>query len=95
MQIIPLTAVASQQLSASLGGQSCAIALYQKSTGLFFDLTVEGVPLVTAMLCMNGVGLVQQPYLGFVGQLAFIDTQGSNDPDYTALGTRFVLTYTP
>ena len=95
MQIIPITAVASQQLSVSLGGQSCAINLYQKSTGLFFDLAVEGNPIVTAMLCMNGVGLVQQPYLGFVGQVAFIDTQGSSDPDYTGLGTRFVLTYTP
>lgn len=95
MQIVPLDAVASQSLTASLGGQQCAINVYQKSTGMFFDLSIGGVAVVTAMLCMDRVGLVQQPYLGFVGQLAFVDTQGTSDPEYTGLGSRYILTYTP
>ncbi|MCP1257899.1 phage baseplate plug family protein [Acetobacter lambici] len=27
------------------------------------------------------------------GDLAFADTQGTQDPDYTGLGSRFVLVY--
>jgi hypothetical protein len=103
MQIIPLTAVPSQSLTVLLNGQTCSINVYQKSTGLYFDLSVQGltnplsgnIQLISAMLCLNGVGLVRQAYLGFIGQLAFIDTQGDSDPDYTGLGSRYILTYTP
>jgi hypothetical protein len=103
MQIVPLTAVPSQSLTVLLNGQTCAINVYQKSTGLFFDLSVQGVTnpltgtsqLVTAMLCLNGVGLVREAYLGFIGQLVFVDTQGDTDPYYTGLGSRYILTYSP
>ena len=37
--------------------------------------------------------IVRSAYLGFVGDLAFIDTQGSDDPVYTGLGARWILTY--
>ena len=94
MQVVPLTAVPSQSISVQLGTQQCQINVYAKSTGLFFDLSVNGAPIVTAILCMNGVGLVRYAYLGFVGQLAFIDTQGSSDPTYDGLGSRYILVYT-
>ena len=45
------------------------------------------------MLCLNLVGLVRSAYLGFIGQLAFFDTQGTSDPDYSGLGTRYQLVY--
>lgn len=94
-QIVPLVAQPSQTLTTQLGGQACAISVYQKSTGLFLDLAVNGVPVVTAKLCLNGVGLVGYAYLGFSGQLGFVDTEGSNDPTYDGLGTRYILVYTP
>lgn len=96
MQIVPVTAIASQSFSVQLNGQQCQINLYQKANyGLFIDLIVNGTHILSATLCLNGVGLVRYPYLGFVGQLAFVDTQGSTDPAYTGLGTRYILTYTP
>ena len=104
MQIIPLKAVASDtlyvQLSGTSGGQivqqQCQINLYQKENyGLFMDLFLNGTQILSAMLCLDRVGLVRQAYLGFVGQLAFIDTQGTSNPYYTGLGTRYILTYTP
>lgn len=95
MQIVPVTAIASQSFTVQLNGQQCQINLYEKSNyGLFFDLILNGTRIVTAMLCLNGVGLVREAYLGFIGQLAFIDTQGSTDPTYTGLGSRYILTYT-
>ncbi|WP_432778202.1 hypothetical protein QZL74_14595 [Burkholderia gladioli pv. alliicola] len=93
MQIIPLSAVASQKLSVMLAQQNCQIAVYQKTTGLYLDLQVNNAPIRTAMLCRDRVFLVRFAYLGFVGDLAFFDTQGVDDPDYTGLGTRFQLVY--
>ena len=93
MQIIPLTPVASQNFTIQLSNQNCEINLNQKSTGLFFDLFIDGNPIVQSMLCLNRVGLVAEAYLGFTGQLVFIDTQGTDDPSYQSLGSRFLLTY--
>lgn len=92
-QLIPLTQVASQSFTILLGQQQCAINIYQLSTGLYCDVVVDQVNIVTAMLCLNLVGLVRSAYLGFSGQLGFLDTQGSDNPDYSGLGTRFQLVY--
>ena len=93
MQVIPLAAVASQSFTIQLNGQNCEINIYQKSTGLYFDLILNGSGIVNTMICLNAVGLVREIYLGFVGQLVFIDTQGTDDPYYTGLGSRYILTY--
>jgi hypothetical protein len=93
MQIIPLTAVPSQTLSIVLNQQNCAIKVYTLSTGLFLDLYLEGTLILSAIICRDRVQLVRQPYLGFVGNLAFMDTEGTEDPEYTRLGSRFVLMY--
>jgi len=93
-QFIPLTAVPSQSFTVLLNGQNCAINLYQLSTGLFFDLTVNGNDIVNTMICLNLVGLIREAYLGFQGQLTFFDTQGTNDPTYDGLGARYQLVYT-
>ena len=93
MQVIPLAAVASQSFTIQLNGQNCEINIYQKSTGLYFDLILNGSGIVNTMICLNAVGLVREIYLGFIGQLVFIDTQGTDDPYYTGLGSRYILTY--
>lgn len=95
MRTIPLQAVSSQTLSAVLANQNCQIAVYQKTTGLYFDLSVNNAPIVTTKLCRDRVKLVRQEYLGFDGDLAFVDTQGRDDPEYAGLGSRFVLVYLP
>jgi len=93
MIVVPLQAVASQQINVNLGGQPCAISVYQKSTGLFLDLSVNGSPIVTGRICQNQNLLVRDAYLGFVGDLAFGDVIGTSDPDYTGIGVRFYLFY--
>ena len=93
IQTIPISTIAAQTFTIQLGDQNCEISLYQKSTGLYFDLILNNVPIVQTMLCLNLVGLVREQYLGFIGQLAFFDTQGTNDPEYTGLGTRYLLVY--
>lgn len=93
IQIIPVVAVPSQSFTIQLGNQNCAINIYQLETGLYFDLTVNNQNIVNTMICLNLVGLVREEYLGFVGQLAFVDTKGNNDPTYDELGTRYQLIY--
>lgn len=93
MQAIPLQSVPSQTLSVTLGGQSCRINIYTLTTGLYLDLLVSGVPIVSATICEDRNRLVRLAYLGFVGDLAFMDTQGTTDPAYTGLGERWVLLY--
>lgn len=93
MNLIPIQALPSQTLQVTLAGQTCEIAIFQKSTGLFLNLSVDGTPRVSGVLCHNRVRLVRYRYLGFIGDLSFIDTQGQDDPQYAGLGSRWVLAY--
>ncbi len=93
MQTIPLQQVPSQTLRVTLSGQSCQINLYTLDTGLYLDLLVNGTAILTAAICEDRNLIVREAYLGFIGDLAFMDTQGSEDPQYSGLGERWVLLY--
>ncbi|SDK40756.1 Putative Ig domain-containing protein [Pseudomonas delhiensis] len=93
MQIIPLAAVASQTLKVVLAQQNCVLNVYQKSTGMYLDVSLEGETILTGVLCRDRVRCVRQAYLGFVGDLAFMDTEGTDDPVFSGLGSRWVLMY--
>lgn len=93
MQRIPIAATPNQAFSITLGGQQCRITLRQLTTGLYINLTVSGVPVISTMLCRDRVRLVRDAYRGFLGNLAFVDTQGVSDPEYSGLGSRYVLAY--
>lgn len=93
MQQIPLQAIPSQQLQIVLGGQSCQIAVYTRSTGLYVDVNVNGADISTGVLARNMVPLVPTVYLGFAGNIFFVDTLGLTDPTYAGLGARYQLMY--
>src|ERR1700744_3004499 len=93
MQIIPLQAVPNQTLLVDLNGQSSQINVYQTNWGVFLDLYVSNVLIIGGVICQNLNRIVRSAYLGFSGDLCFIDNQGSDDPVYTGLGTRFSLAY--
>lgn len=93
LSIIPLQSVPSQSAQIVLGGQNCLVRVYQKSTGLFFDLLVDGNPIVQARICRDRNRLVRYERLGFSGDLFFVDSQGVSDPVYSGLGDRYNLFY--
>lgn len=93
MKIIPLQAVPSQNLNVVLGQQNCSIAIYQKAGLIYVDVKVSGKPLIYAALARNRVLLFRSAYLGFIGNLMFVDTQGSSDPEYTGLNSRWLFVY--
>lgn len=93
VQQIALQSIASQQTQVVLDGQSCSISVYVKNQCIFFDLAVNGAPIAIAVQCKNLVSLVPTSYLGFTGWLMFYDTEGTSDPVYNGIGSRWVLLY--
>ena len=93
MLTVPIIDSFAQSLRVSLGGQACRIDIRQKSTGLFLDLYINDATVIIGVACRNQVRVVRSVYLGFVGDLAFVDMQGSEDPSSPGLGSRFLLCY--
>jgi hypothetical protein len=94
MQLIPLAAVPSQQFGITLDGQNCTLSVYQKTTGVYFDMLFNGLPFTSTVRCLNEARLCEdRQYLGFEGDFIFYDTQGDSDPSYTGLGSRFILVF--
>ena len=93
MQIIPLQSVPSQTLTVSLANQTCQIAVYQTATGVYLNLSVNNALVIGGVICRNLDRIVRNVYLGFIGDLAFNDNEGADDPVYTGLGARFSLCY--
>lgn len=96
MQEIPIQPVANQTFQVQLGGQACIFEVYQLAYGLFANMSSNGGPVLTGQICQNQNRLVRGAYLGFVGNLTFVDLQGGanpTDPVYTGLGSRYRLIY--
>lgn len=94
MNVIPLNPVPSQVVQTILGDQLCQIKVYQKAFGLFVDLYVDHVLIIGGVIAENFNRVVRSAYLGFLGDLVFMDNTGDNsDPDYTGLGTIYSLIY--
>lgn len=93
MQTVPLQAVPNQTLQVQLGTQACSLNIYQQAYGLYVDLYVNNVLIIAGVIAENLNRIVRSVYLGFVGDFAFVDTQGSTDPVYTGLGDRYQLLY--
>jgi hypothetical protein len=93
---IPLQAVPNQTLAVTLVQQSAQIALRQNGKNLYFDLLNSGAYVVRSRICRDRQRLLlDAQYMGFSGDFMFVDTQGTDDPFYSGLGSRFVLVYLP
>ena len=74
----------NQTLQVQLANQPCQLNVYQFAFGLFMDVYVAGTLVIAGVLCQNLNRIVRSAYLGFSGDFAFVDTQGTTDPIYTA-----------
>lgn len=90
---IPLDVVPSQTLTVPLGGQAVRLNVYTRTFGLYVDVYVNNTLIIGGVKALNLVKIVRSKYLGFIGDVFFFDTQGTDDPVYTGLGDRFVLLY--
>lgn len=90
---IPLQPVPSQFVKVVLGDQNFQILLQQKEQGLFVDVNVDGVDIVTSVIARDNDDVLCRKYTGVIGALKFLDLQGSTDPHYSGLNSRYVLVY--
>ncbi|GLH29734.1 hypothetical protein WSS15_23840 [Acetobacter pasteurianus] len=90
---IPLNAVAFQKVQTPLSGQTIRFDIQQRSTGLYANIWLNGAMKMAGVLCQDRTWLVREAYFGFPGDFTFVDTQGTSDPEYSALGTRYLLVY--
>lgn len=93
MQIVPILDTPSQTLNVNLGGQFTTISIWTRTTGVYLDLYVNNVLIIGGVICQNLNQIVRDTYLGFIGDLLFLDTQGTDDPSSPGLGSRFLLMY--
>ena len=57
------------------------------------SLSADGVGLVGGLRAQGRTWRVRNSSFGLPGDLVFVDTQGTADPQWSGLGTRFVLLY--
>ena len=93
MLLIPTQPVPSQNFQVVLAGQQMTFNVYQTLYGLFLDALLSGVPILTGQICEDRERMMQDPALGFSGNLEWVDTMGTDSPVYTGLGTRWQLIY--
>ncbi len=93
MRTIPLQPLPSQSISVELAGQQCTIRLIQRESFLYMDLSVDGQAIMQGVPCLYANKMVRYSYLGFTGDLVFMDNSGQSHPYYDGLGDRFPLYY--
>lgn len=93
MITISLEPEKEQTVNVALNQQQCSIRLIQRETCIYMDLSVDNVPLMQGVPCWYANKMVRYSYLGFSGDLVFLDKEGSSDPEYSQLGSRFQLFY--
>ncbi len=93
MLTVPMQALPNQTAQVLLDSQSTTLNLYQYQYGLFMDVYLNTQPICTGIICRNLVRIVRYAYLGFLGDFCWFDTQGTSDPIYTGVGSRWQLLY--
>lgn len=93
MLIVPTSSIPSQSFQIVLDNQDCDIELLTRGERLYLTLAVDGEIVQANALCLNRVSIIQIPNSKFYGTLAFVDTLGSSNPEYSQLGDRYQLFY--
>lgn len=93
MQIVPLQPKQNQRVQTTLGEQIAQFKVRQTRYGMFISVYLDDDLVIGGVVCENLNRIVRDEYFGFSGDVAFIDTQGSADPTYDGLGSRFLLAY--
>jgi hypothetical protein len=67
--------------------------VYEPITPLFIDIYLNDALVIGGVICENNNLIIKNNYFGVIGDFSFWDSQGSDDPQYTGLGSRWYLCY--
>lgn len=93
MRIVPLQPLPAQVVYTMLNDQLTRLRVYQKPTGIYIDVSLNDALVIGGVICQNKNRIIRSKYLGYIGDLAFFDTQGDTDPEFSGIGTRYFLGY--
>ena len=93
MLVVPVQPLPNQTVQVQLSNQAVQLNIYQTAYQLAMDVLLAGQQVRMGQPCQDLNLIVREAYLGFIGDFAWLDTQGAEDPVYGGLGTRFVLLY--
>lgn len=93
MQVIPLQPLPNQTVQVQLDSQPVQLNIYETAFQMAIDILVGGEAVVQGQPCQNLNLLIRYGYLGFQGDLCWLDTQGTSDPVYSGVGSRYQLLY--
>lgn len=93
MLTISLSQEKEQTINVTLAEQRCVMRLVQRDSGIYIDLTVNDIVILQGVPCWYANKIVRYSYLGFVGDLVFLDNEGQSDPQWDGLGKRYPFYY--
>lgn len=93
MQTIPTAPTPAQAFSLVLDERNVTITLRSLQGTLYADVLCEGVPICAGKVCQDReVFTARAEHLGFPGlALCFADLRGTSDPEWSELGSRYLL----
>ena len=93
MQTIDLQQIPNQTLNIVLNEQNCEITIKEKNKSTFLSLKIDDTVIFDGIVAHNLLSVLPFDYMAFNGSLMFVDTLGSEDPDYTLYNDRFLLIF--
>ena len=93
MITISLVAEKEQTINVTLNNQPCKIRLVQRETCMYMDFYLNDVLISAGIPCWYGNKMIRYDYLGFSGDLVFMDLEGESNPEWSGLGDRYKLYY--
>jgi len=90
---IGLSKEKEQTITTILADQPCRMRFVQRESGIYIDLYKNDIPVLMGVPCLYATKIVRYSYLGFVGDLFFLDIEGEDNPYWDGLGDRFRFYY--
>lgn len=90
---VPLDALPNQNFTLEMDGKDVELEFLTRGPFLYANIKVDSQDKLNGIVCQNKCNLFLYPNIGINGKLYFEDTQGSLDPIYFGLGTRWILVY--
>jgi len=90
---IPLLPVPSQVVSTTIRQQNIILSVYLRNGWLFSNVNINGSDVALGTLVHDRVPIIKKTYLPILGNVSIVDQNGTDDPVYTGLGSRFVATF--
>lgn len=91
MRLISAEPLKSQAILFPIGDSQVGLTLVQRGDILYADVYLDGRCICQGVPCLNGNRIIHYKYLGFPGDLFFVDTLGNSDPNYSGIGSRYLL----